>query len=134
MIDFLMSHLRARCVTSPALLVWVLVYNLWIARSYLPIGWRLMRLRSRAGGHIFQHGEVRLLAVFIASCGVTHVFVAAALFFPVLDWPAVVWGVWTGLVSARARRTFARSETQLLGFLLGYRRLYKKVHGVEAEA
>lgn len=126
-----MGLVRARCITSPALLIAILAYNLWIARSYIPIGWRLMRLRKHAGGHIFKRGEVRLLAVFVASCGILHALMTCILFFPILDWPAVAWGFWTGFISARARKVLAEGEGDLLGFVIGFRELHRRVYGTD---
>jgi hypothetical protein len=120
--NFFLSHLRDRCADSEGLIIAFLLFNLGIAVPYLSIPRRLMRIRRRVGGKITEFGEVKLIAIFVASCSITHVFSVLVLFFPVLDWPAVAWGSWTALISWHTNHVLEQGEDYYVETILAARR------------
>lgn len=130
----LLDHVRDRCVTSPALLFSLIATNLAIAAAYLHIPRRLQRIRRRVGGRITAYGEVKLVAIFVASCGFTHLFSVAVLFFPALDWWAIGWASWTAIISWWTARVIAQGEELYVSSILGARTLIDRLEAHEEPA
>lgn len=116
--DSILHLVRPHCVTSAPLLVGILLGNLGIAICYMRIPWILRRL-LRAIGDIPGAREIRGTKRFVGWCGLTHLSVIVALFFPAFDWPAVFVMLVTVLVSAdfaiRVERSFAAAVAALKG-------------------
>jgi hypothetical protein len=114
----LLSHVRAHCVTDWRILVLFSAFSLWIAYSYLRIPFTLRRILRRVGGQVTGGGEVKGFARFITSCGITHIFAVAVLFFVGLDWFSVTWLGWTGYISWRTERLVRDREEVLVQAIL----------------
>lgn len=129
----LLHLVRDRCVTNPLLLLGILHFNAWIAWCYIAIPWRLRCIRRRCGGgNIAPSGQVRQTEIFVACCGITHLFTIGTLFWPFLDWPAVFWGEFTGWMSWKMVRLLLATEDDLVRLILDTKRLKESVERHEA--
>lgn len=95
----ILAYVRDRCVTSPALLVALVLGNAIVAAAYLYIPRLLDGIVREVGPGAPGATEIRGTARFVRSCGCTHVASIGVLFWPGLDWPAIVVLAATGAVS-----------------------------------
>ena len=113
-----MEHLfhlvRDRCVTDPWQLLALVTGNAWIAYSYLRIPVVLRRISWRLPLLAPGRREIRGFALFVASCGVTHLFTVAVLFLPSLDLTATAWMYWTGFISWLVARRLKQAEAAII--------------------
>lgn len=124
----LLHYVRLHCVTSPWLLLGIVLSNAWIAASYLRIPACLGRIIRKSGGPpVVTGGAVRGGMAFIASCGVTHLFSVAVLFAPRLDWLAVAWALWTGAISHWTARVLVFHEGGIVQTIRDARELQAKI-------
>lgn len=123
---------RPHCVTSPWLLVAMVATNGWIAYSYLRIPRIIKRILREVGyPRIVLPGapEAYGTAIFIASCGVTHLFSVAVLFCPSLDWLAISWALWTGGISWWTARRLHKAERLIIATALEAQTFAGRVDG-----
>lgn len=124
----LLHHVRGYCVASPAHLVALVLGNGIIAACYLVIPWRLGRIVRAVGSGAPGVAEIRGTAVFVRACGWTHLATIAVIFWPSLDWPAVVVLAVTCVVSAAFAFRLRRSESAAVRALRSLRDLAEHLH------
>lgn len=86
----ILGYVRDRCITSPAILVAIVAGNAIVAACYLYIPAVLNRIAREIGRGSPGRAEIRGIACFVRACGFTHVAGIGVLFWPGLDWPAVL--------------------------------------------
>lgn len=118
---------RQRCVTSPALLVLGILGDLGMLAAYLWIPRSLRRIAIALPPGTAGRRELRGTAAFVQACGLTHAWKAATLFFPALDWPALLWLYFAVAISLFVGRRLARMRAELTGALTGFARLSRFV-------
>lgn len=122
-IDFLQSVIRERCVTSPWILLGVVLGDLAIAVVYLWIPIMLFRVLRAVGGTITGGPTIRGFARFVGACGVTHVLGIVVLFAPNADWIRVGWLVWTAAISWQTAIVLKRAEPAVIAALRDRKKL-----------
>lgn len=123
----LIQLIRHQCISDWRYLIGYILMSAWIATSYLWIPAILWRILRQVGGKVLGGGEVRGFAIFVASCGVTHIFGIAILFFPSLDWIALLWLAWTAVLSWQTARLISGREQVIVRAILDARELETRV-------
>lgn len=95
----LLHYVRPFCVTSPYILLGLVIFHLGIGISYTLIAYTLRYILTRSGP-ITGGGHVRDFQHFVGACGGTHFLAVAILFIPDLDWWYVWWLAVTLVLSA----------------------------------
>lgn len=117
-VDFLDTHVRRVCVTSPFIFLPQIVFDLAIGYVYIRIPALLRRILRAAGGdRVTGAAEIKSFSIFVGACGVSHLFGVVVLFYPTLDWPRVGWLLWTAVVSWRTLRMLRKSEIVVIAAL-----------------
>lgn len=112
--------------------MWEIIGNGLIAFAYLILSSTLHGILVRAGGSLrVTGGTLRGAVLFISSCGITHLFLILTLFFPLLDGVAVVWCVWTAIVSLWTMNRLWRRRSMIIQALLDAHSLEKVVDAVK---
>lgn len=123
----LLRFVRPQCIADWRYLVGFVLMSAWIAVSYLRIPATLRRILRQVGGQVLGGGEVRGFAVFVASCGITHLFAIAVLFAPSLDWLALLWLGWTGMVSWKTASLISGREQVIVRAILDAHELETRI-------
>ncbi len=128
MLPSILPYVRAHCIIDPWQLGAFIFVNALIALPYMLIPLRLLRIIRKAGGPPgVTRGTMRGAAIFIGSCGITHILGILTLFFLDLDWPVIAWSAWTAVISNWTYRRLAMAEPGLIRAIMDARQLEAKL-------
>jgi len=109
----MVEYVRPFCVTSPWVLLGLVLAHLVIGITYSMISVCLAHV-LRDAGPITGQGHVRGFQHFVGACGISHFFAMLALFLPSLDWGYVSWLALTAAISVAAAWKLWKAKSELV--------------------